>query len=208
MLCKRFRLCPTCHFLKRAVRLHGEALPVGVQGLVAHLSAVFNWFDGDIQERLGDISTTGNLKKAKKKVSQSDFSLREDKRCVTTKTKLSPGQRAAWWTNPRGGWCRAESRQSCWRRTLCSCTPSPRCGNCRASVGASGTGCWIRMRCGSGTGNAPWTAAPGQTWAWNDSRSGAGRSLRSQSWWSLLQNNEFRYGSVTFTVKAKYKYML
>lgn len=65
MLCKRFRLCPTCHFLKRAVGLHGEALPVGVQGLVAHLSAVFNRLYGDIQERPGDISTTGNLKRRK-----------------------------------------------------------------------------------------------------------------------------------------------
>lgn len=56
-------LCLTCHVFKGAVGLHGESLPVGIQRLVAHLSAIFDGLNGHVHDRSWDISATGNLNK-------------------------------------------------------------------------------------------------------------------------------------------------
>lgn len=52
----------TCKILKGGVGLHVETLPVGIEGLVAHLTAVLNGLDSNHQNCRGNISPAGHLR--------------------------------------------------------------------------------------------------------------------------------------------------
>lgn len=60
-------MCLTCQVFKRGVWFQGESLPVSVQRLVTHFSAVLYGLHGHVQDRSWDVSSTSDLKNELKK---------------------------------------------------------------------------------------------------------------------------------------------
>lgn len=52
----------TCEVFEGGVWLHGEAFPIGVEGLVAHLSAVLYGLQSYHHHCRGDVTTSSNLR--------------------------------------------------------------------------------------------------------------------------------------------------